>query len=79
MQAKLIEVLDINEPEKQFFGVRITGLRRPIFGSDDNGIIARTDKKEVKDLVKQFNEKFEANPSFENKLREDKTIQAVKI
>lgn len=74
-----MKVLDINEPETQFFGVRITGLRRPIFGSDGNGIIAKTDKKEVKGLIKKFNEKFEANPSFENKLREDKTIQAVKI
>ena len=79
MKAKLMKVLDINEPEKELFGVKITGLRRPIFGTDKTGIISIPDKKEAQNLVQQFNEKIEANPQIEIKLREDKTIQGVSL
>ncbi len=79
MKAKLMKVLDINEPEKELFGVKITGLRRPIFGIDETGIISIADKKEAKNLVCKFNEKIETNPQIEIKLRDDKTIQGVRL
>jgi hypothetical protein len=79
MKAKIMKVLDNNNPEKELFGVKITGLRRPIFGADENGIISISDKKEVESLIKQFNKKFESNPQIEIKLRENKTIQGVRL
>ena len=79
MKAKLMKVLDINEPEQELFGVKITGLRRPIFGTDGTGIISIPDKKEAEKLVQQFNQKLEATPQIEIKLRENKTIQGVRL
>lgn len=79
MKAKLMKVLDMNEPEKELFGVKILGLRRSIYGTDVNGIISIPDKIEARKLVQKFNKKIEENPQIEIKLRENKTIQGVRI
>lgn len=79
MKAKLIKVLNVEKPEMDLFGVRITGLRRKIYGYDSNGLISKPNKDEVLTLINEFNNKFIMNPQIETQLREDKTIQAVKI
>jgi hypothetical protein len=79
MKAQMMKVIDINDLEKELFGVKIIGLRRPIFGMIGKDFISNPDKKEVIKLVKQFNDKFKSNPNIEMKLREDKSIQGVRM
>lgn len=79
MKAEIIKVLDITEPEKILFGIKITGLRRFITAFDKNGLIAIASKDEVLELVRKLNEKIESDSDIEWVLRQNKEIKGLNI
>ncbi len=82
MKAKLMNVLDINEPEKKLFGVKIIGIGRPLFVgiSGEPGYYATEDKREALKLAETCDKwiGFQGQRLID-KLKENKDIVIVKI
>ena len=79
MKAKLMSILDTNEPSKQLYGVKITGLKRSIFLMQNDGFYETTNKTECVKMVKETNKYLNDNTEIETQLRENKDIMGIKI
>jgi hypothetical protein len=79
MKAKLMNITDLNATEKTFFGIKITGLRRPIFFMEGNDFFMTENKTECLKKIKEVNSHIKNHPEIESRLRANKEVVAVKF